>query len=165
MSLPALEWAWCLEVPPTHKLVALALADHANDEGVCWPSLTRLAQRTGLSRSTIAEALKALEAAHIIFRQRGGPKRATHYRLGANGSPGAGLVRQPVVRELDAGSPGAGPGSPAAGLSVVREPDPNRKLNRNEPSVNHTRARERGSDDDPDYTKGATAVDDIPWMH
>ena len=54
-------------------------------------------------------------------------------------SPGDGLVRGTVVRQTDRGSPADGPGSPADGLTVVREPDPNRQLNRHrtesEPSV------------------------------
>ena len=54
-------------------------------------------------------------------------------------STGDGLVRGTVVRQTDQGSPPDGPGSPADGLTVVRETDPNRQLNRHrtesEPSV------------------------------
>ena len=58
---------------------------------------------------------------------------------GPSASPGGGLVRGTVVRQTDQGSPTDGPGSPADGLTVVRETDPNRQLNRHrtesEPSV------------------------------
>ena len=68
--------------------------------------------------------------------------RETHQGSPAGGLPGSpadGLVRETVVRETDRGSPTNGPGSPADGLAVVRETDPNRQLNRHrtesEPSV------------------------------
>ena len=34
---------------PTERLVMLALADHADDDGKCYPSVLRLCERTGLS--------------------------------------------------------------------------------------------------------------------
>ena len=66
MSIAARDWAWGLQIAPPQKLVLLALAEHANDGCECWPSLSRLATMTGLARSTVAEALNALEAAHLI---------------------------------------------------------------------------------------------------
>ena len=42
---------WGSELPTaTHKLVLLAFADHANDEGFGWPSINHIAGRTQLSR-------------------------------------------------------------------------------------------------------------------
>jgi len=41
-------------------LVLLCLADHANDEGRCWPSLERLAKRARLSERQVRRVLDAL---------------------------------------------------------------------------------------------------------
>ena len=46
----------------TAKLVLLALADHASDDGKgAYPSLTRVERKTGLNRKTIVNALDALK--------------------------------------------------------------------------------------------------------
>lgn len=62
MSVSAMSWAWKQELDPTTKFVLLALADHANDiDFTCWPSLTHLELKTGLSRPTIWKAVDRLE--------------------------------------------------------------------------------------------------------
>ena len=43
VSLSAMSWALKLDVPPTQKLVLVVLADHANTEGECFPSIASLA--------------------------------------------------------------------------------------------------------------------------
>jgi len=51
----------------TLKVVLLAIADHANDEGEsAYPGLTRLELKTGLSRQGIISALDALKFSGII---------------------------------------------------------------------------------------------------
>ena len=55
------------ELSSTEKLVMLALADHANDEGKSiYPSQDRLAMKTGLSRETINRHVKRLIQKGII---------------------------------------------------------------------------------------------------
>ena len=59
------------------KLVLLALADNANDEGICYPSLSTLQVKTSLSRPTVSKMLKKLEAKDYLFgvnrsRKKGG---------------------------------------------------------------------------------------------
>jgi hypothetical protein len=82
MSVSAITWAWSQFLPATAKLVLLALADHADDEGRCWPSLGRLEMMTGLNRSTITRALSTLDSA-LISRDRsdGGVGHSTRYQL------------------------------------------------------------------------------------
>jgi len=41
--------AWELKIPATPKIVLLALCDWANDEGICFPSVARVASRASLS--------------------------------------------------------------------------------------------------------------------
>ena len=52
----------------TAKFVCIALADHANDEGEgAYPSLTKLAYKTSLSRTTIINAIDALKYNGILI--------------------------------------------------------------------------------------------------
>lgn len=46
---------------PTLRLILLSLADHADDEGRCYPSIARLAQRTGLSERAVQCNLRELK--------------------------------------------------------------------------------------------------------
>lgn len=55
---------------PMTKLVLLKLADNANDEGECWPSIRRIVNETGLAKATVCNKLRDLEAAGLIERQR-----------------------------------------------------------------------------------------------
>jgi hypothetical protein len=56
-------------LPPTARLVAVVLADHVNDETrYCYPSVTTLQRRTGLSRASIFRALTDLEVHAVIER-------------------------------------------------------------------------------------------------
>jgi DNA-binding transcriptional ArsR family regulator len=71
---------WETNVPAGEKLVLLALADCADDDGVCWPSVGTLARKTGQSQRTVQGALKALErAGHLTRDQRIG--RGCYYTI------------------------------------------------------------------------------------
>jgi hypothetical protein len=64
MSLEATIWAWgqAKAIPsPSALLVLLCLADHADEDGVCWPSQNRIEEKTGLSERCIRDSLKMLE--------------------------------------------------------------------------------------------------------
>lgn len=60
--------AWAVNLPAGEKLVLLALADCANDEGKCWPGLANLARKTGKSRRSLIDTIHALEKAGHIER-------------------------------------------------------------------------------------------------
>jgi DNA-binding transcriptional ArsR family regulator len=45
---------------PTARLIMLALADHADDDGRCYPAMSRLCERTGLTDRAIQKNMKAL---------------------------------------------------------------------------------------------------------
>ena len=59
---------WAVDLPAGEKLVLLALADCANDEGKCYPGLTSLARKTGKSRRSLIDTIHALEKAGHISR-------------------------------------------------------------------------------------------------
>lgn len=65
---------------PTERLVMLALADHADDAGRCYPAMGRLCQRTGLSDRAIQKNVKALvEAGYLTVAQNAGQGGANVY--------------------------------------------------------------------------------------
>ena len=53
----------------TELLVLLSLADHAGDDGTCWPSVPRLAQRARTSERHVRRILTKLEADGWITRE------------------------------------------------------------------------------------------------
>lgn len=61
------------------KIVLLALADHANDDGEAWPGFTRLELKTGLSRQGVADVLSALRYNGLVFVRDEPSKRGTNY--------------------------------------------------------------------------------------
>lgn len=46
---------------PTQRLIMLCLADHSDDQGRCYPSISRLCSRTGLSERAVRANIRALE--------------------------------------------------------------------------------------------------------
>ena len=71
LSFKALGYVWDYPLCPRDKLVLLALADHANDEDfTCFPSMRRMARKTGYSTTTIQRAIDSLENLGLITRER-----------------------------------------------------------------------------------------------
>lgn len=86
MSIKALQWAWEQNVPnSSRKLVLLALADRANDDGECWPGIASLSEKCSISRSTLIRAVEDLEEQGLLEvtnRPGDGSGRMTNlYRL------------------------------------------------------------------------------------
>lgn len=78
MSVRVMTVAWSIDLPDSQKIVLLALADCANDEGHCWPSMASLAKKCSKSERTVQGAMNALEeAGHITRAQR--PGRGCEY--------------------------------------------------------------------------------------
>lgn len=84
MSNYILTPAWKVQgLSPVQKLVLISLADQANDEGVCWPSVSSIEKRTCLSERSVRGAVKSLEAIGFISRhERIG--RSTYYTVNVN---------------------------------------------------------------------------------
>lgn len=64
-------WAW--EYPAasaSQKLVLLALADHCDDDGQCFPGIERLVTKCGISNGQVRRHLDALETAGALDRTR-----------------------------------------------------------------------------------------------
>jgi DNA-binding transcriptional regulator YhcF (GntR family) len=61
---------FCTTGSATVKAVLLAVANYADEEGVCWPSQEQLGEDTELSRHTIMRALDQLEEMGLLERER-----------------------------------------------------------------------------------------------
>lgn len=71
MSIHAMTWAFAQRhISPTEKFILLALADHCDAEGTCYPSQERLAGRTNMSVRTVIRGMAALESKGFITRRR-----------------------------------------------------------------------------------------------
>lgn len=65
----ATSWAWQQPAKGNAKLVLLALADSANDEGVCWPGTKRVAAMVGLEDRAVRGHVGTLEEAGLLRRE------------------------------------------------------------------------------------------------
>lgn len=68
MSVRIMAAVWLVKLPDSEKLVLLALADCANDEGGCWPSMATLADKCSKSDRTVQASIKSLCAAGHLTR-------------------------------------------------------------------------------------------------
>jgi len=82
MSLEAMTWAIELEgLTPTENHVLLLLANrHNKDSGLCYPSIPRLCNESGMHRATVIRAIKRLENRGVLTIEKTFGK-ANHYRL------------------------------------------------------------------------------------
>lgn len=123
----------------TQKLVLLALADNANDDGVCWPSMRTIARKCDLSEQAVRNQVAALQDLQLISVEVGGGRKSNTYRLSfkaekkptnlpPNGVEGSTGLRSP---------PNGVEGHPPTALSPPPNGvEPNRNKPSNEPSVN-----------------------------
>lgn len=81
MSTIIMSACWPLQgMSGPQKAVLISLADNANDEGVCWPSVARISERTCLAERTVQAAIKWLSHVGLLsVRERMG--RSTMYTL------------------------------------------------------------------------------------
>lgn len=103
MSVRASTWAWRQPVKSTERLLLVALADMADDHGVCWPSVATLAKRCARSTRTVQRVLQTLASANLICceqRQRAdGSNTSNRYVLQLGGDILAGTPDTDVAGE------------------------------------------------------------------
>ena len=143
---------WAMRVvrarPAGVKLVLCNLANHADENGRCWPSIRAIADETGLAASTVQEALRALERRGLIEstprpKRKSTVRQLTPYREQlALGVPESGTPNQGVP---ESGTPTvyrrAVHGVPESGTEVHIEVPKSRKLTR-EPSKDLSSSRQ-----------------------
>jgi len=80
MSISFMALAWKADIPSGRKLVLLALCDHANGQGECYPSVEAIARKCSMGQRTVQQHIGELENAGIVMRRfRKG--RSTVYQL------------------------------------------------------------------------------------
>lgn len=79
MSIRATKWAWSLQLPPTVKLVLAAMADHADEEGECWPLQSRIAEMTGLGDRTVRYVIHGLKVSGLVRAISGKGRRGVFF--------------------------------------------------------------------------------------
>ena len=66
MSIKALAWGWKQPLGGNLKLILLALADHADDRGICWPGTLGVAAKCHTDRRTVTRNIRQLERLQLI---------------------------------------------------------------------------------------------------
>lgn len=81
MSTSIMSNCWPIrDLSPAQKSVLISLADNANDDGVCWPSVAKIAIRTCLSERAVQAAIRSLmDRGFLTSNQRSG--RSTVYTI------------------------------------------------------------------------------------
>lgn len=141
MSYAALSWAWGVKVSATCKLVLVCLADRADDDGACFPSLRDIQARTGLSERAVRNALADMERAGVMRRDMR-VNQSTRYWLhvgqvaegGARGAPGAGNAPPAPDAPGAHNAPEGGTTCPRVGHDVPVGGAPRAPITTNEPS-------------------------------
>jgi len=86
MSRDARDWAWSLpDLPPSTRLLLLALAEHVREGMTCFPGQARLAARCGVSDRQVRNLLQELQGRGLISVEhrpgQGGGRKSNLYRL------------------------------------------------------------------------------------
>jgi DNA-binding MarR family transcriptional regulator len=77
-------WAASADISQRALRVLIAIAGHLDRTGWAWPSLTTIAEMTGIDRRHVLRAIAELETAGLIYRDRatdGGRGKSTRYRV------------------------------------------------------------------------------------
>jgi len=114
MSFNAMAWASKQKTGnPTRKLILLMLANNANDEGYCWPSISTIARDCEIKKDAVIRNIRALEEAgllKVVRRKKDGVNLPNHYQLMvgvreggvvAQSDKGSSSERQGVVAQSD----------------------------------------------------------------
>ena len=99
MSIKAMNWAFGLELKPVKKVILLALADSADDDGRCWPGKKYLARKCSVAEKTITrqvEELQAMGLVKVIHRKQGEWNKTNLYQLN---------LQADVVNSVDVDTP------------------------------------------------------------
>ncbi|XXQ55631.1 helix-turn-helix domain-containing protein [Xenophilus aerolatus] len=150
MSTRIMSLCWPMAMRPPAKAVLISLADMANDEGYCWPSIDRLCERTCYGRTAVIEAIAWLETRGVVRANRTNGRKTTYWVMPDKYQPEAAgpepdVPTSPLVAQApnqSATRTGTPPGpvrhangtSPPRGRVPVRPADTNRHLTVKEPS-------------------------------
>ena len=119
MSLKAVTWAFEQEIPPNEKIVLLALADYADEQGSSYPSMLTICRKASMSESTVRRMLTKLEERGLLVREErrttGGAQQSNIYRI----------VRNPPVNLTPPSPPVTADSPPLSRLEPITSTEPN----------------------------------------
>ena len=111
-----MNWAWQQALKPVPKLVLMALADAADDQGICWPSVATLASKVGVSTRTVRRVMQELIRGKLLATEQryrsDGSCSSNRYRLSLGG--GDKLLPAPDASDTTPGQ--VCPGAPDTGV-------------------------------------------------
>jgi hypothetical protein len=140
MSTLIMAACWPLQMSPTQKAVLISLADQANDQGVCWPAISTIGDRTCLSERAVRNALRDLESAGLIESQHRGGTSSCYVITPRHDVPPR--HEMPPRQEVP---PTPARGAPHPG-TTCRSPRHDVPPNRKEPSENRKGTKSKGAD-------------------
>lgn len=154
MSVHISSAVWKSNLPNSgQKIVLLALADVANHEGGCWPSVGTIGRMTSLSDSAVRVHLKALQDAKIVTVTRreaeGGRQTSNFFQIHPEALPpesGGGGSR---IRRGEA---------PESGAPSLQNQEP---LNRTEEPLQGTTKEEEGDPASPHPVLGSPSAPEL----
>ena len=122
-----MNWAWEQKLKPTPKLILMALADAANDFGVCWPSVSTVATKCCVSIRTVRRVMQLLVDRKLLLSEpryrKDGSCSSNRYRLQLEG--GDRLSPAPEPCDTTPGQPCEGPpdtgGIPGTTIGTQKE--------------------------------------------
>lgn len=124
MSVRVMSLVWAIELPDSQKIVLLALADSANDEGHCWPSMRSLVGKCSKGERTVQGVIKELvDAGHLTRREV--PGKGCNYTV----HPRTDCAPQPSRPATNGGTP------PQDLRDTPAEAADKPSMNRKEPSL------------------------------
>ena len=123
-----MNWAWHQDIKPVPKLVLMALADAADDQSICWPSVATIAFKVGVSTRTVRRVMQTLISRKLLSTEQrhrsDGSCSSNRYRLLLEG--GDKLSPTPDRSDTTPGHPCQGPPDcsviPGTTIRTVKEP-------------------------------------------
>ncbi|GMQ89450.1 MAG: helix-turn-helix domain-containing protein [Gammaproteobacteria bacterium] len=80
-----MNWAWHQGIKPVPKLILMVLADAADDQGICWPSVATIAVKVGVSTRTVRRVMQILISRELLSAEQryrsDGSCSSNRYRL------------------------------------------------------------------------------------
>jgi len=130
VSIKIMTQVWDMDLGnPIRKLIALKLADNANDAGVCWPTIPTIAKQANCCERSVKNHIYELAKQGFlrVLKSRG---RNNVYQISCSAGDA-------LVQEVRGASAGAALGVVQEIPKVVQELPPNHKEPSIEPSNNH----------------------------
>ena len=135
-------------------LLLLAIADNANDEGICWPGMQYLAEKTRLSKRQVQRLILDLDGTDELAIEYGAGRSHTHLFHVLTGLP---LIQVETIKEAVMQS--------NASRTLLKDDKLSPPLNRIKGDRNYRKGDIHGKKGDDFYIKGDTAMSPEPFNH